>query len=68
MKNLYIIHTDKDYHTSDNEHILVIAADNENEALDVAIHELGVDFCDWDDSEVIKIPHSRNSKLLHKIF
>lgn len=68
MKKLYIVHTDKDYHNSDNEHILIVAANTDMDAINVAINELGIDYCDWDDTTVTKIPNSRKDKVLIKIF
>ena len=70
----YIVHTDKDYHNSDNEHILIVAANTDMDAINVAINELGIDYCDWDDATVTKIqtvtkiPNSRKDKVLIKIF
>jgi hypothetical protein len=63
MKKLYIIHTDKDYHALNNEHIIIVAADNESDAIDVAINTLGINFCDWDDLIIHKIKNSRSSKV-----
>ena len=35
-----------------NEHILIVAANTDMDAINVAINELYIDYCDWDDTMI----------------